>query len=258
MDTDAFKAYNAIHQQVHGLTEDDLHKLEGSLLSQVRLEAARLMDVRDALTVALCALSPPRNMPQVDPEDENWLRFKFRRGLMLESAFLAGAYLLGAQLPAVNFRGACLTDAGFHHANLEGGDFFSASVEGAYFDDMNLRSANFVGTHLGGANFYNADLSHAKFYSADLSRAIFSGTKLLNAKVFKTKLVRTILNGAILENPDGSGKADFRTSDWREADFSDPTGEKNQALWNWFEQEEKAHEGKTLFADLLDATKTAP
>ncbi len=117
---DDFRSYRRVHRKLHrGIPQDDQH----NLLEQMETNARRLIDTRDALALALCALSTPRPIPKPASEAESeqaWRNYSKRFGINLRGAFLAGATLTNAVLIGADFTKAYLRGAKLDYAKLMG------------------------------------------------------------------------------------------------------------------------------------------
>ncbi len=246
MKTDEFVSGCTIHQKMHGLSLPDLRKMEGVLLSQVKLESARLIDTRDALACALRALPSHINLSEI--------------GISLDHVFLTGAKLTG-----INLIGAKLS-----FAHLEGTYLNKAHLENTLLDHAHLEGARLSNTYLQGANLARAELRNAKLTSARLQKAHLrsahlegaqlQGANLEGAQLRWTHLEGTRLKGTILESPDGSNKADFASSNWRTADFTDGFSDtEDENLWNWFVKNYGSVREKAELAAVISAkSQTTP
>lgn len=182
MATDEFTTDRAIYSELM----KEGRAVSDSLLKVYQTDAARLIDTRDALAVALCTLSRSNNLPKADAAHGEWYLYSEEFGLGLNGVFLAGAHMEEAELSGAKLNGAQLYGAQFTRANLSG--------------------ANFTGAHFSGARLTGAQLTGASIQNAQLS-------------------------GAILEFPDGSSPHSAFYSNWRQANFTNDNGIKDERVW---------------------------
>ena len=118
INTPDFKRDCIIDQKLHGISPNELIQTTGRLLAQVKLEARRLMDTRDALAIALCGLSYSEEQLVLKLHQTKWGHYERQFDLQLDRAFLAGANLSGANLIAAQLTGAYLNRAQLDFAKL--------------------------------------------------------------------------------------------------------------------------------------------
>ena len=96
-------------------------------------------------------------------------------------AYLAGAYLAGANLTRANLAGAYLADANLTRANLTRANLAGANLADANLTDANLTGANLTRANLAGANLTGANLTDANLTGAYLTDANLTGAYLAGA-----------------------------------------------------------------------------
>ena len=141
-------------------------------------------------------------------EDEIKLEGKF--SLILEGAYLVGAYLRGANLTGVslskaNLAGAYLFKVNLTGTHLNGADLTGAYVGGAnltraYLLKANLTKADLTDATLTNTNLSGADLTNADLTSVDLTNAVLTNATLTNATLTNAVLTNAILRNAVLTN----------------------------------------------------------
>lgn len=113
----------------------------------------------------------------------------------LGGANLNGADLTGAFLIRANLSGASLLDACLKEANLGQASLFRTQLAKAI-----LRRASFFKSDLTGADLSGADLQGANFQEAVLEETCLRGANAANANLCFATLLRTNLEGAVLDN----------------------------------------------------------
>ena len=117
------------------------------------------------------------------------------RDLILEGAYLVGAYLSRAELSGVSLSKANLADAYLFKANLNRTYLNSTDLTGAY-----LSGADLNGAHLFNANLTQAELSDATLTRVKLSDAVLTGADLTDADLTGAVLTNANLTSATLRN----------------------------------------------------------
>lgn len=125
--------------------------------------------------------------------------------ILLRSADLGNAYLLGAHLEKADLAGANLEGAYLVGARLENADLVGANLEKADLREAHLEGANLVEAHLESASFIlahleNASLREAHLEGADLAGANLEGADLTGANLESANLLITNLNGTNLDH----------------------------------------------------------
>jgi uncharacterized protein YjbI with pentapeptide repeats len=127
----------------------------------------------------------------------------------LNRATLFKANLSQADLSGANFNGADLSGAILVRANLSGASFIDACLKGANLGQASLfrtrlgrailRQASFFKSDLTEADLGQADLEGANFQEAVLEQTSLRGANAANANFCFATLLRTDLEGAILD-----------------------------------------------------------
>jgi uncharacterized protein YjbI with pentapeptide repeats len=137
---------------------------------------------------------------------------------------LAGAYLGGANWPAVSLPGVDLTDADLSRAqlpeaNLEGAQAVKVNLQNADLSWASLLSLVATGAHLVGANLSRANARGADFDGANLEGCDFQGAYLRSASFAGANLTRACFRGASLHGACLTG-AVLDEADFSQADLS--------------------------------------
>ena len=160
MSTEEYKAATTLCVAVRRASSPEERQKQDHLsIEPVRLYAARLMDTRNVLAVALRVLHPPKDAPTTLEEWEKWKR---PNQLLLAECFLAGASFGAAQLQGVSLARAQLQGASLFGAQLQGASLFKAQLQGASLAWAHLQGALLNSAQLQGASLRNAHLQEAK------------------------------------------------------------------------------------------------
>ncbi len=188
--------------------------------------STRLCDTRDVLAVALRALATPiyvrhAGFPTSLLPWERIDRFSLR------GAFLAGAYLMDAQLQGADLHCAQLQGAYLYGAQLQGANFFEARLQGAILLHASMLGANLVSAQLQGAKLASLKLLMAQTsYEARVEWRNSSKTQVQPEKWEKMTLDET--HAVPFQLPG------FHHSNWRNADFNFDDGRLDEKTYGWF------------------------
>ena len=109
----------------------------------------------------------------------------FKKDKICEECGLTKAKLSKMELQGANLRGS----------NLFRANFYKSDLTGANLSETNLGRSNMKRTNLQGANLKGADLTRA-----DLREAVLFEANLTGALLEDTKLIGTVLKGAVWTN----------------------------------------------------------
>lgn len=191
--------------------------LQKGKLDQVNLEKAKLVGAQLQETELMEANLQRSNLTNANLTGAN-LRESHLEEANLREAILRNANLIEANLMGASLRMADLTEADLHRVVLTGADLSEAVLDGAELSRANLTGAyllktSFKRSHLLRATLQDvyllrADLSEANLRGADLRRADLSGAYLSEATLseadlrdaflLESRLIRTIVDGALL------------------------------------------------------------
>lgn len=118
------------------------------------------------------------------------------RDVNFEHASMVRAQLSGLLIRNSSLRFADLREARIRRTQILGADFQYARLERADMDGSEFFHAYFTGAKMAGANLRGAHLVDADFTDADLSGADMTGADLRWCRMIRTKLNGAILDGA--------------------------------------------------------------
>lgn len=101
-------------------------------------------------------------------------------GAVLNNADLRGAQLSGADLTSVAAVGARFASANLEGTTIAFGDFADVDMSYAVLDDASISGTTFAEGDFSGATFYNAEIGASDFAGADLSDAVLKYASVSN------------------------------------------------------------------------------
>lgn len=133
-------------------------------------------------------------------EQDIELEKKGNFSLILEGAYLVGAYLRGANLTGVSLSKANLAGAYLFKVNLTGTHLNRTDLTGAYVGGANLTRAYLIKANLTKADLTDAILTNINLSGAGLTSADLTSTDLTNAVLTNAVLTNATLSNAVLTN----------------------------------------------------------
>ena len=236
-------AADRFSKAVEQLGNDNIHVRLGGIyaLEQIAKDAEEkyYWSVMETLTAYVREKSPAPKEP-TDPDDIPPLETDIKAVMTVISrrkysyGALAEPYRL--DLKKVDLRGLKLPKK----ANLSGIQFFSSNLQGVWLGEVNLeqtrfheaklqqawlRESHFCGSEFIEANLCQANLVGAKLTNTDFGGADLSKVDLLDAQLQDSKLVKTILQDAVLMGANleraNLSEADLRNARLGEAILND-------------------------------------
>ncbi len=133
-------------------------------------------------------------------EQDIELEKKGNFSLILDCAYLVGAYLSGADLTGVSLSKANLADAYLVKVNLTDSHLNSTDLTGAYLSGAELNGAYLLKANLTKAELTDATLTSVKLSDADLTGADLTGSDLTGAVLTNAILTNATLRNTTLTN----------------------------------------------------------
>lgn len=156
--------------------------------TEMRLaDSGQLQDLAEyAELLAYLAAQDLRASPLI-AERAQWPGLR-ARGLVLQSARLAGADLTGADLREADFRRADLSGAKLTRADLSGATMIGARLMGVDLGEATMRQTDLYEASLAGANLRGADLSRALLLRLSLKEADLTDANLAGVDFYRADL----------------------------------------------------------------------
>ena len=195
----------------------DSWEVEASREAAMSLEAIAIPEVK-TVRRGICWLWPQESLQGLDVAGAHLV------GVELPGAYLVEAKLAGATLEGANLAGAYLVEVKLTGATLEGANLAGAYLREAKLTEAELVHANLTGSHLRDANLEGAELVRANLTGATLEGANLAGAELWDANLTRAKLWDANLTGASLGGGANLEKANLRGANLKRASLGESYG----------------------------------